>query len=629
MKEVPQPTDQNDRLQALLSQWQELERQGRKVTATELCADCPELATELEKAASAVARAFPRLPPLPSRRGDALSLPDAVAGARYRVEEKLDEGSMGAVYRAHDRALGRTVALKFLKPQSLTPTLLARFEAEARAVARLAHPHIIQVFDVGQMPAPEGAPLCPFLALEFVPGGSLARLAGEKLPVVEAARLVALLARAVQHAHERGIVHRDLKPANVLLAPATGVAALDTPLGCPKVTDFGLARELSVHWRQTQTGMVMGTPAYMAPEQANGLPDVGPPADVWALGVILYQLLAGQLPFDAEFPTDLLYRICHEAPVALHVLRPGIANALERTCLDCLKKDPQRRPSAQALAERLEVICQGGGDTEPAMAAPSLALRPAAREGGGPAMPAGPRPPDRRPTRRTLLLAGLGALAVGAAGVLLWPYRPRSSPAGKPLHIQSLEVRHFAVDGQDVEPRGLLGEQSFMTRFGDQFQLSVVLSEPAYFYVIGFAANGEEQLRWPADPDDHAQAERAPPRLAQLRLPQGDVRLTLDDSPKGGLEVCAVAASLRPLPPYAEWRRQRSLTWKALPAGKVVWRADPKGTYAGLAGERPDRASVKEGVGVPPLASLCRALLGGGVEAVEAIAFPVRAKEGE
>src|SRR5262249_45995240 len=154
--------------------------------------------------------------------------------------------------------------------------------------AQLDHPHIIKIFDIGEMAAPDGSGTAAYLTLEYVPGGSLAkRLAGPLEPAL-AARLVALLARAMQHAHERGIIHRDLEPDNILRAEPSDVEALNPPLGSPRITDFGLAREVKSEQRLTQGVVLLGTPGYLAPEQAQSRPDVGPPADVYALGVILY-----------------------------------------------------------------------------------------------------------------------------------------------------------------------------------------------------------------------------------------------------------------------------------------------------------------------------------------------------
>jgi serine/threonine protein kinase len=261
---------------------------------------------------------------------------------------------MGAVYRARDTLLGREVAIKVLHPEKMSPELRERFEVEARAVAQLDHPHIVKIFDVGKCRT-EGGAEAPYLALEFVPCGSLSPRLGKKpLPPVEAARLVRLLARAMQHAHERGIAHRDLKPDNVLLAAPVGEPALDCSLGFPKVTDFGLARKVEGDRRLTQMGALMGTPEYMAPEQAEGLTTTGPPSDVWALGVILYRLLAGRLPFKSPNTVDLLFAICRESPPPLHSTARKVPPELERICLHCLRKSPAQRPTAAKLAEMLE-----------------------------------------------------------------------------------------------------------------------------------------------------------------------------------------------------------------------------------------------------------------------------------
>jgi formylglycine-generating enzyme required for sulfatase activity/tetratricopeptide (TPR) repeat protein len=265
--------------------------------------------------------------------------------AGYEVLAELGRGGTGVVYKARQIRLGRLVALKILLAGARAgPHDLARFRAEAEAIARLQHPNVVQIYEVGEE---KGG---PFLALEYVDGGSLAaRLRGTPLPAREAARLVETLARAVHAAHERGVVHRDLKPANVLL----------TAGGVPKVTDFGLAKRLDTPAAHTQTGTVLGTPDYMAPEQAEGK-GVGPPADVHALGAILYHLLTGRPPFPGETPLDTMLRLRLEDPVPPSILQPGLPRDLGTICLKCLRKEPHRRyESAEALADDLRRFAAG------------------------------------------------------------------------------------------------------------------------------------------------------------------------------------------------------------------------------------------------------------------------------
>jgi hypothetical protein len=267
----------------------------------------------------------------------ALTVWPAVPG--YEIEAELGRGGMGVVYRARQTALSRTVALKMILAGSHAgPEELARFRVEAEAIARLQHPNIVQIYEVGEH---EGK---PFFSLESCPGGSLdKKLAGTPLPAAEAARLVATLAGAMQAAHERHIVHRDLKPANVLLGADEA----------PKITDFGLAKKLDTAG-QTGTGAILGTPSYMAPEQAAGNKDVGPLADVYALGAILYECLTGRPPFKAATAIDTLLQVMETDPVAPRLLNPAAGRDLETICLKCLAKDSAKRyASAGELADDL------------------------------------------------------------------------------------------------------------------------------------------------------------------------------------------------------------------------------------------------------------------------------------
>ncbi len=276
----------------------------------------------------------------------------------YEVLQELGRGGMGVVYLARQSGLNRPVALKTLLPGAREP---ARFKTEARAVARLQHPNIVQVFDVGEWrPHPQAAPVA-YYSMEYCPGGNLdAALNGNPLQPRDAAALCQKLARAVQHAHEHGVIHRDLKPANVLLAgephaqgDVTHGAATGGPGAAekthvspeaaePKVADFGLARNVDDDSGHTRTGDVMGTPAYMAPEQATGQ-RVGPPADIWALGAILYECLTGRPPFKAATAAETMLLVLSQDPVAPSRLNPRVPADLETICLKCLNKDAARR----------------------------------------------------------------------------------------------------------------------------------------------------------------------------------------------------------------------------------------------------------------------------------------------
>jgi transcription initiation factor TFIIIB Brf1 subunit/transcription initiation factor TFIIB len=265
----------------------------------------------------------------------------------YEVLEELGRGGMGIVYRARQIRLNRAVALKVIRSgRHAEPHERDRFQQEAEAVARLQHPNIVQVHEVGE------AGGCPFLALELCPGGNLARrLNGTPLPPIEAACLVETLARAVHHAHSQGVVHRDLKPANILLDAD----------GTPKIADFGVAKMLDAEPGLTTSGLLLGTPAYMAPEQARGKPgDVGPAIDVYGLGAILYEVLTGRPPFRTDGALDTLHQVLHEDPAPPRHLAPTISRDLEGVCLKCLAKDPKDRyASAEELAEDLRRIQAG------------------------------------------------------------------------------------------------------------------------------------------------------------------------------------------------------------------------------------------------------------------------------
>ena len=282
----------------------------------------------------------------------------------YEILKELGRGGMGVVYQARQLGLNRLVALKMiLRGVHSDARDIARFRAEGEAVARLQHSHIVQIYEVGEA---EGT---PFLSLEFVDGASLAGvLNGAPQPPAAAAKLVQVLAEAMQYSHERGILHRDLKPSNILLRTADGPAPKEnsqSPIvnlqsAIPKITDFGLAKRLNADG-PTITGAILGTPSYMPPEQASGeVSAIGPAADIYALGAILYEMLTGRPPFRAFSTTLTLWQVVHEDPVPPGRLRPHLPPDLETICLTCLHKDPRRRyANAQKLADDLHAYLAG------------------------------------------------------------------------------------------------------------------------------------------------------------------------------------------------------------------------------------------------------------------------------
>jgi serine/threonine protein kinase/WD40 repeat protein len=290
----------------------------------------------------------------------------------YDILAEVGRGGMGVVYKARHRGLQRLVALKMvLAGEFASPAQERRFRLEAELAARVQHPNIVHVYEIGTH---QGV---PFLAQEWVEGGSLAqRLDGNPWSAAEAARLIETLARAIHAAHSQGVIHRDLKPANILLSgewrvasgegrteEASSLATRHSPLATfvPRITDFGLAKSLDAPGGPTTAGDILGTPNYMAPEQALGdTRNVGPGADIYALGAILYELLTGRAPFQAGSVLATLEQVRTQDPMPPRLLRPRTSRDLETICLRCLRKQPgQRYPTAAALADDLQRFLEG------------------------------------------------------------------------------------------------------------------------------------------------------------------------------------------------------------------------------------------------------------------------------
>src|SRR6476661_4880784 len=269
-------------------------------------------------------------------------MPETVIAGRYRLHELLGRSGMSEVWRAEDLELGRDVAIKLLAPEADT----ARFEREARAVASLAHPNVMQLYDYGES---DGR---PYMVLEYVPGGTLeGRLRDNRpLPDDESYEIAVGIASGLSHAHARGVVHRDLKPANVLFDEE----------GRPKIADFGIARLAAGEGTLTEAGTLLGTAAYISPEQASGEP-AGAASDVYSFGVMLYRMLTGRLPFEADDPMELVLQHRDAAPPPLTEFRDDAPARLESTAMAALAKDPaERPPDGTALLAELGAPTGGG-----------------------------------------------------------------------------------------------------------------------------------------------------------------------------------------------------------------------------------------------------------------------------
>jgi eukaryotic-like serine/threonine-protein kinase len=328
---------------------------------------------------------------------------DEVAG-RYRLDELQGQGPMSEVWRAHDDTLDRTVALKILSPTAD----LGRFRREAQAAAALAHENVMRVFDYGEDEAG------PFMALEWLPGGTLEdRLAQGPLPPDKTHQVAAGMAAGLAHLHSRGLVHRDLKPANVLFDEE----------GRTKLADFGLARSAAGAGTLTDAGTVLGTAAYISPEQAAGEP-AGPASDVYSFGVILFRMLTGALPFTADNALALVNMHRHDTPPAVETLQPDAPPELAALTAAALRKDPAQRPADGAAL----LAALGAASTMVAVSADTEATRVLPAPAPAPAESA-PSGDDRR---RAALIAAAVVLLAAAGGVLAWAVtRPSSTaPAG-------------------------------------------------------------------------------------------------------------------------------------------------------------------------------------------------------
>jgi predicted Ser/Thr protein kinase len=345
-------TQHDEQLALLVADLTDRVQRGEAVDLEQECRKQPQFARDLRElwgvimvarvAGSNSAAVAPTLPSGASTEFPSGSLLLPARFGDYELRQELGRGGMGVVYRAQQMSLGREVAVKMiLRGQFASQADRERFEAEAQAAARLDHPGIVPVYEVGEI---DGR---PYFSMKHVRGTTLAqRLTEGPLAPREAAIMLAKVARAIHFAHMRGVLHRDLKPSNILLDEQ----------GEPHVTDFGLAKQTAATEPLTKTGAVLGTPAYMSPEQAAGQRgQVGPRSDVYSLGVILYHMLTGRPPFQAASPGEMVLLVLEQDPVPPRMLNPKADRDLEMICLRCLQKPPDLRyASAAGLADDLE-----------------------------------------------------------------------------------------------------------------------------------------------------------------------------------------------------------------------------------------------------------------------------------
>ena len=391
------------RIGEVLSRWGEAEVDGESASIEDLCEGNPELIAAARRRIDDLKAMDSLLERAPT--GDEASTIEVARDRAeprhepdwkdlgFEIQKVLGTGGMGIVYLARQVVLDRLVALKTIPSWvRITPNALERFDIEAKAVARLRHPNIVQIFEVGSVAGR------PYLSLEFAEGGTLRDAIRNQLPEPrEAARIALVLARAIEHAHARGILHRDLKPSNVLVCRADGEKSGPPDPDLLKIADFGLARLLGSTKRLTLPGALVGTPGYMAPEQAQGRIDlIGPETDVYGLGVVLYEMLCGRPPFKGETSWSIVHQVVSLPPPPIRAVRPECPRALEAICLKCLSKPPGNRyASAGALALDLRRFLDGNRTRS---------------EFKG------------RFTRRTLLTGGALAASAGAAAGL-WAIR--------------------------------------------------------------------------------------------------------------------------------------------------------------------------------------------------------------
>lgn len=486
----------------------------------------------------------------------------------FEVLAELGRGGMGAVYRARDPNLRREIAIKVMLPEvAARAGTRERFLREARNLAVLHDDHVVPIFHVGE----DGG--VPFLVMPLLAGETLqSRLKREgALPFPEVVRIGRETALGLVALHAKGIIHRDIKPGNLWL---------EAPGGRVKILDFGLARDSEYADWVTDPGAIIGTPAYMSPEQANG-DRVDFRTDLFSLGSVLYEAATGRPPFAGKTLTAVLAAVGEKEPTPARELNPAVPTALSDVLRRLHAKKPDDRPSsASELAGLLEGV-GGHGAT---------------------------RPVRRRPATRMIAVIACLVLVVAVASYAIWratrtPTDSKSAPetavritppvdVAQSLRVRELSVVRFQAMGAESLRAGVLGTDTFDAVFGDEIEVGARLNRPAYAYLIAFRADGRDAVLFPQDDTD------LPEKTDEPRYPtkRREVRYELDDGV--GLWLIALVASDDPLPSYRDWRSAHSGgPWKKS-AGRrnVVWLDDGKWLEELTRGRAPTRGDRSEKV---------------------------------
>jgi serine/threonine protein kinase len=619
----------DDRVFLLLERWLVEAEAGRLLPVDDLCRDCPDLLPDAERRIAVLRRfhvlsrdsestysggeAGPETKPDNAARNVAWDY-SADTGARigrYEIIAKIGQGGMGVVYKARDMKLGRTVVLKFVRAEAAAnPTAADRFLREAKALAAIRHDHVVEIYDYGDEHGVR------FITMPLLAGETLeAKLEREgPLSTAEVLRIGTELAEGLAAVHAKGLIHRDLKPSNVWL---------EEPGGRVKLLDFGLARDRAAAEPLTSTGAVVGTPAYMSPEQVNGL-DLDARSDLFSLGSVLYRAATGHSPFRAKTATATLKAVGEiDPPPARTVyseVPPGLSDLIE----SLHRKNPAVRPSsATEVGQELRRLATA--HFTPTTEWPGATTGATHRK-------------SWFSIRRVAAAIALGLSLVLC--IILYPLvkdrfresRPdpdspsEVSGSPTPLRVGALEVHHYAsIDNKRTHERRLLGTDSFGATPDDDITVSARLSRPAYCYVIVFRPDGEHEVLYPQRSSD------VPDRTGEPRYPSTVRNMVYGLTEGTGLWLVALVASDSPLPAYGEWRKEHpAAPWmKSDGESGVVWFDDGQWlelvTPQGIRnrGER----GHKEVAGSAPIVRVVDWLKAetGGV--VSAVAFTVQAKK--